>query len=114
MNRLDVYNRRTFRYVDAYSHLDEWTHLGRVRLTPPRRLDRHDPVDSSQGPVYLQYATIPVGMDKRQAMRAIEDTLSGNACTHEYDCCGCQHTRASAKPFRGRVLKVKTTISFNY
>lgn len=104
--------RLTHRYVGTYSHLDEWQYLGAARLTPPREVKEGNGYDD--GGTYLRWATLPRGMDRDAACRALEDSLSSHGCAHEWDCCGCASYSTRVLHRNGRRVVLKTRVSFNY
>lgn len=109
--------RLTHRYVDTYSHLDEWRSFGAApaRLTPPKMVDPGNGYD--EGGTYLRWATLPRlprRADRADAARALEDTLSSWGCHHEYDCCGCASYRTLVVRSKGRRVLLRTTVGYNY
>lgn len=116
MHRLYVSLRLTHRYVGTYKHEDKWRDLGRVKVTPARVTQ--EPRDYDDGGAYVRWATLPSGLsreDRRELMRGLEDTLTSQGCSHEYDCCGCRSDLTYAYPTRNpRRVRLVTQVSFNY
>lgn len=106
-----LYQRETFRYSSGWSHLDDWQFLCTVRLTPMQQVREGNGYDL--GGVYLSYARVPRGKDWRQIARALEQTLEGSRCRHEYDCCGCASRRVTVRLIAPRRLQVRMSVSYN-
>ena len=112
MNTMYLYERLTFKYRDGFSSNDRWGFVGPVRVTPPRITSDGDGLD--HGATYLQWATMPRGMDYAAASRAIIHTAGGSNCRHEYDCCGCVLRYVKVIRRKGRRILFRTSESFNY
>lgn len=112
MQHLDLYTRKTFKYRDAWSHEDEWDYLSSIKLTPPAVVDEGNGYD--RGVTYLQHARLPAGADSRQFRRAIANTLSGDRCRHDYDCCGCASRSVFTRMLSKRDVLIVSTVSYNY
>ena len=104
--------RMTHRYVGTYRHLDKWRDIGTATLTPQREVDPGNGYD--EGGTYIRWATLPKGIDRDAACRALEDTMSQWGCAHEYDCCGCASYTTRVLHRHGRRVVLKTRVSFNY
>ena len=114
MERVYMERRLTHRYVGTYSHLDRWADVSPqpARLTPARMVEESNGYDD--GGTYHRWATLPVGVDRSAAVRALEDTLSRQGCAHEYDCCGCVSFSTRVKHRHGRRVLLVTRVSANY
>lgn len=110
METVDLERRLTRRYVDTFSHLDQWADAGRVKLTPLRQVRHGNGYDD--GGTYIRWATFP--RNTPVDVRALEDTLSHWGCHHEWDCCGCQSISTSVVHRHGRRVVLSTRVSFNY
>ena len=110
MQTLHLYEQRTFAYMPGWSSLDRSTFAATVRMTPPRVVREAE--DYDDGGTYLAHIRAPAGAPN--LVRAIESTLSGSNCRHEYDCCGCASRRARAKRIGRRDYVVSVSTSFNY
>ena len=112
MKTIQLYERLTHRYVDAYRHLDEEQHIGEVkqlgitRSVPPTGYD--------DGGEYLFRVVAPSTLKSKDLSHALRSTLSHNGCAHEYDCCGCASARASVKRLTKREYSVWISISYNF
>ncbi len=118
MNKHNVYKRTTFKYNDAYRHLDESHFIGTVVLGDAKHTPPTDESSFDDGGTYVRLATLPAGLNRRQRadMRAaLAENLSKWGCSHEYDCCGCSLVRtvAHATNHARRVVLV-SSVSFNY
>lgn len=112
MQQVDLYTRKTFKYRDAWSHEDKWDYLSSIKLTPPAVVDEGNGYD--RGITYLQHARLPAGADSRQFRQAIANTLSGDRCRHDYDCCGCAHRSVFTRMLSKRDVLIVSTVSYNY
>jgi hypothetical protein len=113
MEKVYLERRLTHRYVGTYRHLDRWRSLGGVaRITPYREVDAGNGYD--EGGTYVRWATLPRGVDRDAACRALEDALSRWGCAHEYDCCGCASYTTRVQHRHGRRVVLKTRVSYNY
>lgn len=102
----------THRYVGTYSHLDDWRSIGTAVLTPVREVDPGNGYDD--GATYIRWATLPRGMDREAACRALVHTLSRHGCHHEYDCCGCASYSTRVLHRHGRRVVLQTRVTRNY
>jgi hypothetical protein len=112
MYTLHLEIRKTFKYRDGWSGNDQWDYVGPVRVTPPRITDWGNDLD--YGATYLQWVSLPRGMDATMAARAVLHTMSGGGCQHEYDCCGCVSSRVQIVRRKGRRLLIRTSEYYNY
>jgi len=76
MNLINLELRLTHRYVGTWQHLDTWRDVGTALLTPARTVQA--PEDFDDGGVYVRWATLPRGIDRDAACRALEDSLSSH------------------------------------
>lgn len=104
--------RKTRRYVDTCSHLDDWEPVGRAKVMPQRLVREGNGLDD-QG-TYLLHAWIPAGQDPELSRRALADHFTSEGCTHEYDCCGCWSMSASVKRVTRRAFAVRIEYRRNY
>lgn len=112
MQNLYVYEYQDQRYRKAYDHLNSRRFLFTVRATPPVCV--REPEDYDDGGVYVQYARVRPGVDRARLARAMSATLSGSACSHEYDCCGCASYYVRVTPYGRRGIKIRTSVTYNY
>lgn len=99
--------RRTYRYRDAWDHLDAWGDPMRFKVLGgrvTRQAEQYDEVDTV---VYRVIGT-KRGNQAEQA-QALRDTMGGSRCRHDYDCCGCITTHASVRRLRPGVFFVRLT-----
>lgn len=107
--------RRTHKYVGTWKHLDQHERVGVLKLSAPRLLDPGPQAyDISDGPMYVQVARLPAGINKQRWVRAIVDTLSSHGCAHEWDCCGCPSTSVHTDMINARQVRITTSITYNY
>lgn len=104
--------RLTHRYVGTHAHLDKWHDIGTVNLTPGRQVRPGNGYD--EGGTYVRWATLPRGMNRRAAVRALEHTLSRWGCSHDWDCCGCASYSTRVLHRHGRRVVLVTRVSYNY
>jgi hypothetical protein len=112
MNTHPLSLRLTHRYVGTFRHLDEWRYLGAAKVTPGRIVDPGNGYD--EGRTYIRWATLPPGVDRDAACRALVDTFSRWGCAHEYDCCGCASYTTRVLHRHGRRVVLETRVSYNY
>lgn len=104
--------RLTHRYVGTHRDLDDWRDICAAQLTPSRTVDPGNDYDDAG--TYLRWATLPRGVDRDAACRALVDTLSRHGCAHEYDCCGCASYSTRVLHRRGRRITLLTHVTRNY
>lgn len=104
--------RLTHRYVGTHRDLDDWRDIGAVALTPSRTVDPGNGYDEAG--TYTRWATLPRGMDRDAACRALVDTLSRHGCAHEHDCCGCASYSTRILHRHGRRVALLTRVTRNY
>lgn len=113
MKTIQLYERLTHRYVDAYRHLDEEQYIGEVKqLGITRRVPPAGCYDD--GGKYLFRVVAPSTLKSKDLSHALRSALSHSGCTHEYDCCGCASSHASVKRLTKREYSVRISISYNY
>lgn len=112
MEMVNLEVRLTHRYVGTFRHLDQWRDVGTAVLTPAREIEEGNGLD--EGGVYVRWATLPRGIDRDAACRALEDSLSSHGCAHEWDCCGCASYNTRVLHRHGRRVVLQTRVSYNY
>ena len=112
MEMVNLEVRLTHRYVGTWKHLDKWRDVGTAVLTPAREIEEGNGLD--EGGTYLRWATLPRGIDRDAACRALEDSLSSHGCAHEWDCCGCASYNTRVLHRHGRRVVLQTRVSYNY
>ena len=113
MQHIPLTLRLTHHYVGGHDHLDRWAHLGTARLLPSKCV--RAPADLDDGGTYLRWAILPRYLKRLpEAVRALEDTLTREGCSHEWDCCGCASYRTRLVRKHGRRVLLKTEVSYNY
>lgn len=114
MENVYLERRLTHRYVGTHAHLDEWDYVSPVPalLTPHRQVNPGNGYD--EGGTYIRWVTLPRGVDREQAARALEDALTRWGCAHEWDCCGCASHTTRVLHRHGRRLVLQTRVSYNY
>lgn len=111
MDTINLYVRKTSKYADGWSHLDEQQYVGTVMVTPYKQVREGN--DYDDGGTYIRHARLAARADWKLLTKALKDTMGGSNCRHEYDCCGC--ARHSVKVERhGRTAVIFTSISYNY
>jgi len=92
--------RRTNRYRDGWSRMDEWDTVGTYVVR--RRFVEVLPDDADQDAEPGTLLMVETRLNGEQAFtvdqvkRALEQTMSGSSCTHDWDCCGCVSSYARA------------------
>ena len=114
MERVYLERRLTHHYVGTYAHLDVWDYVSPepALLTPMREIEPGNGYD--EGGTYVRWATLPRGVDRTQAVRALEDALSRWGCAHEWDCCGCASYSTRVLHRHGRRVVLQTRVTYNY
>ena len=114
MERIHLEQRLTHRYVGTYDYLDEWDYVSPepALLTPMREVEPGNGYD--EGGTYIRWATLPRGVNRAQAIRALEDSLSRWGCAHEWDCCGCASYSTRVLHRHGRRVVLQTSVTYNY
>ena len=112
MNTHPLSLRLTRCYVGTFRHLDSWRDLGEAKVTPGRMVEPGNGHD--EGPTYIRWATLPPGVDRDAACRALVDTLSRWGCSHEWDCCGCASYTTHVLHRHGRRVVLQTQVTYNY
>lgn len=112
MQLIHLSQRLSRSYSPGWDHLDQWSPVGQIRVTPGRLVRQGNGFDD--GGTYVRYARLRPGQDWRLVARAVGDTLSTGRCRHEYDCCGCASTDTTARLIRPRLLQIRTNVSYNY
>lgn len=127
-----IESRQTSRYVQGYAHLDDWAQVCNARTTATRVVAAPDEEEASDGGstallVVLTPAQLSEAKNNYRRMagenkqtftrwmnRAIEASLSGGGCGHEYDCCGCASYYADSHRTKPREFSVIVRRSYNY
>ncbi len=113
-----VEKRNTSRYIDAYSHLDEW---GPEFITIKVLAARRKPIDEDSwegegettGKVVVM--SNPYNLNRDEIRNMLYSHFSQSGCNHEYDCCGCMSTYASVYKLRKpREFRVDLSFRRNY
>jgi hypothetical protein len=114
MNALTLALRDTRCYDDGYDYLDDWIDLTTARVTAAR-VTRESTGLHDAG-AYTVEVRVPAraGLDPRDIMQAIRDTLGGTACRHEHDGCGCIARYASARRVGRNRYFAHVSLSRNY
>lgn len=97
--------RRTYKYRDGWSHMDEWGKPLKFKILGGRitRLaEQYDEVDT-----YVFRAIGDKRGDQAEQAQALRDTYSGSGCRHDYDCCGCVTRYATVRRLRPGVFFVR-------
>lgn len=114
-SHVEVYLRKTFRYVGTFKDMDEHVYLGQAKLLARRRLPQPDSYyeEISHGPVYTQRVIIPKGANRKLWQEALTHEFSRHGCHHEYDCCGCASHTADVKFVSKREAVLHISVSYN-
>ena len=80
--------RRTNKYVDSYSCLDDWEDIGEFKTLWRNREDKSD--DDGYDHWVTEYL-FEVSSDRgvEEIVQALKNQFTHWGCAHEYDCCGC-------------------------
>lgn len=129
---ISIESRVTTRYVQGYAHLDDWAKVCNARRSAPHVVALPDDEEASDGGstavlVVLSPADLATAKNNyrrvtaqnkptftRWMTRAIEESMSGGGCGHDYDCCGCASYYADAHRTKPREFSVVVTRSYNY
>lgn len=106
------YRRVTHRYAAGWSHLDDYEPVVSLRITP-FQLRRPGNGYDDEG-TWTAYTRLPAGSNWREIARAIENTMAGSRCRHEYDCCGCYNRRVFTRLVAPRRLQIRVDVTRNY
>jgi hypothetical protein len=127
-----IESRLSHSYVQGYAHLDSWEGVCDARTSKSYVVAEPSDEEASDGgstallvvltPAELEAAKNTyrrVAGDRRLSFnrwmnRAIEESLSGGGCGHEYDCCGCASYYADAHRTKPREFSVVVRRSYNY
>lgn len=112
MFTIHLYERTSFGYRDAYRDLDSEEYVGEVKLLGGRMV--REPRDFDDGGVLRHRVVAPSTLAGRDLTRAINTHFSHSGCRHEWDCCGCASTSATAKRVSKREYVVDISTSYNY
>ncbi|WP_274643992.1 hypothetical protein [Pseudomonas serbica] len=129
---ISIESRLTSRYVQGYAHLDNWERVCDARKSKSYMVAAPSDEEASDGgSTALLVVLTPAELDAakntyrrvagngrlsftRWMNRAIEESLSGGGCGHEYDCCGCASYYADAHRTKPREFSVIVRLSYNY
>jgi hypothetical protein len=118
MERIAIDQRLTHGYVGSCDHLDQWTAVGQLAITPMRLAEQPDPEDAYyDSGTYVRFARLPAGLTRAQRtryLRALQDTLSRHGCACAHDCCGCTSFSTRATPLNRRDVLLRTRFTRNY
>lgn len=107
-----VYQRRTFKFSPGWAHLDDYDFVATLRVTPFQKTREGNGYDD--GGSWVAYTRLPAGSNWRTIARAVEQSMGGSNCRHEYDCCGCSTRRVFTRLVAPRRLMIRVSISYNY
>ena len=109
---INLYERLTHVYNDAWRHLDRSQYVGTVKQLGPTRVIPAEGYDD--GGQYHFRVVAPTELKSINLSQSIRSTLSNSECTHEYDCCGCVRTSARVRRLTPREYSIKVSVSYNY
>lgn len=109
---IHLYKRLTYRYADAYRHLDEDKYIGDAKLLAGRIVEESN--DYDRGPTRVFRVVLKRGVNPVDARKAIHNSFSGSNCRHEWDCCGCPSYSADVRKVSDREFSVRQSVSYNY
>ena len=112
MQTVHAYKRLSHKWAAGWQHLDNDTFVATVKLTPSKTVREADGYDD--GGTYVQHTRAPSGVNIKDLMQALRDTIGGSNCRHEHDCCGCASRSVRVKHLGSRRLLVRTDVSYNY
>jgi hypothetical protein len=129
---ISIESRLTSRYVQGYAHLDNWEQVCNARTSKSYVVAAPSDEEASDGGSTARLVVLtPAELEAAKATyrrvvsngrpsftkwmnRAIEESLSGGGCGHEYDCCGCASYYADAHRTKPREFSVIVRLSYNY
>lgn len=112
MHIINLYQRTTFKYRDAYRELDDEVYVGDVKMLGGKRIKESS--DFDDGGIYRHRIIAPRSLANNDLSIAIGSYFSGSNCRHEWDCCGCAFTNAFARRISKREYIVEIKTSYNY
>jgi hypothetical protein len=79
--------RKTYKYVDSCSDLDEWVTVGEFEILWKERVD----TDKDGYEYWANEYLIKVSSDSSvdEVIAALKSEFTYWGCHHDYDCCGC-------------------------
>lgn len=104
--------RKSFRYVDACSHMDNWEQIGVGKFLPAKQRSEGNGYDV--GPSYTQEIQVKAAHNPKKVKRALTHMLSFSNCMHEYDCCGCLSGNARIRQVRPGLFTAHIQTYRNY
>ena len=113
MKVMELRVRKTQKYRDGWSFLDEWEDIGsyHIKAESPKIFDEEDHEDSFHQNLFVRVSSDASHSD---IQRALEQELSGSSCQHEWDCCGCYSYYATARWLSDDLWLVLYSGSRNY
>ena len=105
--------RKTRRYVAGWAHEDEWEDIGSFDIVAKSDPDV-DEYDACEGTRVVLFVEVDTDASPEQIRDALHASFSGSSCRHEYDCCGCWSTFATATHINHNLWRVETRSSRNY
>ena len=108
---LNLFTRLTHQYQGGWSHLDDSELVGTVKQLAVSH--KRIPDDYDDGGSVKFRIVAPSKLKGVNLSRAIADTHTYNNCRHDYDCCGCQFSRAEVLRISPREYAVHVTFSYN-
>ncbi len=99
--------RKTFKYNDAYSQLDEWEEIGTVRQLNIRTISKDE--ESAKAHALVSVQSKASAEDIKSALR----DMFRRACRCEHDCCGHFQSYASRVRRAGKSSLYFVTIYSN-
>jgi len=112
MHLQPLYKRTTHKYRDGWRHLDRSMYVGTVKVLQGRVVREAE--DFDDGGEVLHRVVAPRDLRDVDLSRAIIDTMGGNNCQHEHDCCGCELRHVTVTRIKPRQYAVVISYSYNY
>ena len=109
MALIHLYKRLTHRYRDGWKWQDGHEYVGVAKLLGGRETENR----GIDGYTLINRMVAPSDLRGVDLTEAIQNTLSGSRCQHEYDCCGCAATMARVRRVSAREYVVRRQISYN-
>lgn len=104
--------RLTRKYVGTWRHLDRWVDICKAKMLAGRKVK--DGNGYEYGSTWRYTVIAPKAVDPKVFRRALEDEFSAWGCSHDYDCCGCASTSATATRIKGRQWRLEIETAYNY
>ena len=106
LDTLDLDLRRSHKYVDTCSDLDDWENIGKLDVLSQGEWD--DRV------VLFVETRLDTLVTRREVRNAIEQCFEIRSCHCSYDCCGCRLVYANAQQVKSNLWRVELTTSQNF